>query len=84
MPVASTYEGFRTDESTRPSTLLAQVRYVAAYVAIESFLNMESDGLKAELQQNSTHPKGWRAPFRASVPIFATRSDFIVNGIISP
>jgi hypothetical protein len=31
-----------------------------AGVAIESFLNMKSDGLKAELQQCPTHPKPWR------------------------
>jgi hypothetical protein len=48
------------------STLLAQIRYVVSRVAIESFLNMESDGLKAELQQGPTHPERWRAPFRAS------------------
>jgi hypothetical protein len=59
-PVASTYEGFRTDGSACPSTLLAQVRYVVADVAIESFLDMESDGLKAELQQCPARPKGWR------------------------
>jgi hypothetical protein len=31
-----------------------------AGVAIESFLDMEYDGLKAELQQSPTHPKRWR------------------------
>jgi hypothetical protein len=40
----------------RPSTLLAQVCYIVPDVAIENFLDMESDGLKAELQQSSTHP----------------------------
>ena len=50
--VASTFEGFRTDGGARPSTLLAQVRYVVPAVVIESFLNMESEGLKAELQQS--------------------------------
>jgi hypothetical protein len=48
------------------STLLAQIRYVVSRVAIESFLNMESDGLKAKLQQGPTHPERWSAPFRAS------------------
>jgi hypothetical protein len=38
-PVASTYEGFRTDGGARPSALLAQVRYVVPDIAIESFLN---------------------------------------------
>ena len=42
----------RTDGGACPSTLLAQVRYVAADVAIENFLDMEYDGLKAELQQS--------------------------------
>ena len=65
-PVALTHEGLRTDGGACPSTLLAQVRYLVPCVAIESFLNMESDGLKAELQQSPTHPKGWSAPFRAS------------------
>jgi hypothetical protein len=46
-PVASTCEGQRTGGGARPSTLLAQVRYVVPDVAIESLLNMESDGLKA-------------------------------------
>ena len=44
----------------RPTTLLAQVRYVVPDIAIGSFLDMESDGLKAELQQSPAHPKGWR------------------------
>jgi hypothetical protein len=54
--VASTCEGQRTGGGARPPTLLAQVRYIVPDVAIENFLDMESDGLKAELQQSSTHP----------------------------
>jgi hypothetical protein len=50
--VASTFEELRTDGGARPSTLLAQVRYVVPDVVIESFLNMQSDGLKAELQKS--------------------------------
>ena len=41
----------------------------------QNFFNVVSDGLKAELQQSSTHPKGWSAPFRASgrvVPLNGT------------
>jgi len=47
--------GDRTDGFACLSTLLAQVRYVVPDVAIEGFLEMESDGLKAGLQQISTH-----------------------------
>jgi hypothetical protein len=82
-PVASTYEGFRTDGSACPSTLLAQVRYVVADVAIESFLDMESDGLKAELQQCPMDPQGGGGtPSSASLPVFGTSSDFRADGII--
>jgi hypothetical protein len=67
--VASTFEVLRTDGGACPSTLLAQVRYVAADVAIENLLDMEYDGLKAELQQCPTHPKRWSAPSSASAKL---------------
>jgi hypothetical protein len=63
LQVTSTCEGFRVNGGACPSTLLAQVRYLVPCVVIESFVNTEYDGLKAELQQSFTYSKRWGAPF---------------------
>jgi hypothetical protein len=46
---------FEQNGGACPSTLLAQVRYLVPCVVIESFVNTEYDGLKAELQQSFTY-----------------------------
>jgi hypothetical protein len=51
-PIRLVIDQIEPHENAFPSTLLAQVCYVVLDAAIESFLNMESDVLKAELQQN--------------------------------
>jgi hypothetical protein len=48
-------EGFEQAKTACPPSLLAQARYVVPDVAIECSQDMGSDGLKAELQQISTH-----------------------------
>jgi hypothetical protein len=38
--------------------------------------------IKRKLYKDSAHPKGWSAPFKASVAVFASSSDFMADGII--